>query len=252
MTRAEPEPGDYPSGTDAPLRARDRALARVAGAETVVLVEGVSDQVAVETAATLTGRDLTAERVVVVPIGGAHALRNLPAALRSRLGDVRWAGLYDAGEEHVVLRGLAVAGVASPRTRHDLEALGFFACDRDLEDELVRAVGPEHLPTLFARHGDLAAWEAFQRQPAWRGRDAAAQARRFLGSGARRKSRYARVLVEAALALDRLPRPVGELLRVVGGSRPTGSDEPGLSPAAPALARTPAPVPPSPPAPPRW
>jgi hypothetical protein len=39
--------------------------------------------------------------------------------------------------------------------------------------------------------------------------------RRFLGSGARRKLRYARLLVEAAVDLDRLPRPLDALLTAV-------------------------------------
>ena len=40
----------------------------------VVLVEGISDQRALTTLATRRGRDLEAEGVSVVPIGGAHAV----------------------------------------------------------------------------------------------------------------------------------------------------------------------------------
>ena len=40
----------------------------------VILVEGVSDQRAVEAVAELRGRDLAAEGVAVVPIGGAQAI----------------------------------------------------------------------------------------------------------------------------------------------------------------------------------
>ena len=46
-----------------------------------------------------------------------------------------------------------------------------------------------------------------QKQPAWRGRPVEEQLRRFFGSGARRKIRYARFLVEA-LDLARVPRPL--------------------------------------------
>lgn len=50
-----------------------------------------------------------------------------------------------------------------------------------------------------------------QRQPAWRGKAAQAQLRRFLAAGSRRKLRYARLLTEAA-ELDRMPRPLDAVL----------------------------------------
>ena len=40
----------------------------------VVLVEGVSDRIAIETLAGRLGRDLAADDVTVVPVGGAHAI----------------------------------------------------------------------------------------------------------------------------------------------------------------------------------
>jgi len=64
----------YDRGLGATTRAAARALAMVDDAAAVVLVEGISDQIAVETAATGRGRDLSAERVVIVPVGGAHAM----------------------------------------------------------------------------------------------------------------------------------------------------------------------------------
>jgi hypothetical protein len=48
----------------------------------VVLVEGESDRVAVETLAARWGRVLVSEGVAVVVVGGAHAL---PRVLRSRI-----------------------------------------------------------------------------------------------------------------------------------------------------------------------
>lgn len=44
------------------------------GASSVVLVEGLSDQAAIEALAVRRGRDLAAEGVAVVPMGGAHAI----------------------------------------------------------------------------------------------------------------------------------------------------------------------------------
>lgn len=203
------------SGPGAPARATARALAEVDHAAAVVLVEGISDQIALETAALGRGRDLGAERVVVVPIGGAHAIGRLLTGLGPLLARVRLAGLCDVREEEVFRRGLAASGVGAPRTRGDLERLGFAVCVDDLEDELVRAVGTAGVEALFASQGDLESFRSLQRQPAWRDRDPGAQVRRYLGSGSRRKLRYARLLVEAALRRDRLPPPLDALLAAV-------------------------------------
>lgn len=206
---------DDVSGPDATDRASARALAKLDRALAVVLVEGVSDQIAVEAAATARGRDLDAERVVVVPIGGAHAIGGFLVRHGMPASGVRLAGLCDVGEERVFRRGLAAAGVGEPRTRADLERLGFHVCVDDLEDELIRAVGVAGVEAVFDARGDLGSFRSMQGQPAWRGREPAVQVRRFLGSGARRKSRYARLLVEVAVARDVLPRPLDALLAAV-------------------------------------
>ena len=200
------------SGPDAPLRATARALAKVDAARALVLVEGISDQIALETAAAGRGRDLDAEGVVIVPIGGAHAIRRF----LTRFAPVTpLAGLYDRREEEIVRRGLVDAGVGAPASRADLEALGFFVCVDDLEDELIRAVGTDGVEALIASEGDLGAFDSMRGQPAWRGREPAAQLRRWLGSGSRRKLRYARSLVEAAVAAGTLPRPLDAVLAAV-------------------------------------
>jgi hypothetical protein len=67
---------------------------------------------------------------------------------------------------------------------------------------------------VFAAHGDLGAFRTIQRQPAWRGKDEAAQLRRFLGAGSQRKLRYARLLTEA-INLDRTPQPLAALLATI-------------------------------------
>ncbi|MEV8441422.1 TOPRIM nucleotidyl transferase/hydrolase domain-containing protein [Actinosynnema sp. NPDC051121] len=204
---------DDVSGPQAPVRATARALAKVPTAEALLLVEGISDQIAVETAAVGLGRDLDAERVVVLPIGGAHAIGRVLTGLGST--GVRLAGLCDLGEQEVFRRGLVAAGVGAPRTRADLELLGFHVCVADLEDELIRAVGVAGVEELFDSQGDLGPFRSMQNQPAWRGREPGAQMRRFLGSGSRRKLRYARLLVEAAIGRDALPRPLAAVLTAV-------------------------------------
>lgn len=201
----------HASGPDAPLRAMAAALERARHARAVVLVEGISDQIAVETLASLQGRDLTREGVVVVPIGGAHAVARFVARFGPMGRGMRVSGLCDAAEERHVSRALAQAGTAQPATRSELEREGFFVCDRDLEDELIRAVGPDALETVLAEQGDLGSFRTLQKQAAWRDAPFADQVRRFLGAGAGRKLRYARLLVRA-LDLDRQPRPLQGVL----------------------------------------
>ncbi len=201
----------YVHGPEAATEATVRALAKVADAQAVVLVEGVSDQIAVETAALRHGRDLAAERTVVLPMGGAHAFARYLTQLGPAGAGLRLAGLCDAGEEDVVRRGLASAGIGSPWTRASLERLGFYVCVQDLEDELIRAVGVARVEELVDSQGDLGSLRSLQRQLEWRGQPAGAQLRRFLGSGATRKLRYARLLT-GAVDLDRLPPPLEAVL----------------------------------------
>jgi hypothetical protein len=189
-------------------RAADTTVERVNRTEharAIVLVEGVSDRIAVETLARRQGRDLATEGVSVVAIGGAQAIARELGALANTA--VRLAGLCDAGEEADFRRALERAGLGSGLTRADMEALGFYVCERDLEDELIRALGPERVLDVADAEGDLTAFRTLQRQPEWRGRPVQDQLRRWMGSGGRRKLRYARLLVEA-LEPAEVPRPL--------------------------------------------
>lgn len=183
-----------------------------ANADTVVLVEGWSDQAAVETLARRVGLDLGATGIVVLPIGGAtnaypFALRFGMQGLRLRL-----AGLYDLPEERHFLRALC-AGMATPaQDRTDAESLGFYACSEDLEDEMIRALGPEAVEQVIAAEGEIGAFRRFQVQPAQQGRPADAHLRRFMGTRAGRKIRYG-ALLAAALDLGNIPSPLSQLLR---------------------------------------
>ncbi len=203
------------TGPAVTARATARALAEVERAQVVVLVEGVSDQIALETAAAARGRDLGSERVVVLPIGGAHAIGRFLTRLDPRGTGIRVAGLCDREEEEVFRRGLVAGRVANPRTRSDMERAGFYVCVADLEDELIRAVGPGAVELLLVSQGDLTSFRSLQYQPAWRGRPPEAQLRRFLGSGSGRKLRYAGLLVEEAVSRGALPRPLEALLGAV-------------------------------------
>jgi len=175
-----------------------RATTTSRAARAAILVEGTSDQLAVEALARRRGRDLEAEGVTVVAMGGYG---NLPRLLE-RYGDLRLAGLYDAGEERHVLRALGC------REREELERAGFFACTRDLEDELTRAVGPDGMVRVLAEQHELRAFRTYQKQPAHRDRPLEEQLHGFMWN---RKQRYAVLLVEA-LDLGRVPRPLDRVL----------------------------------------
>jgi len=177
----------------------------------VVLVEGISDQLAVEALAERHGRNLNAEGVSVVPIGGAQAIGSSLDRFGPRGLDLRLAGLCDAPEERHFQRALERAGLGSNLTRADLEALGFYVCVADLEDELIRSLGVAAVEQAIDAQGELESFRTLQRQPAWQGRTNEEQLRRFMGSGGSRKIRYARLLVEA-LDLARVPRPLDRVL----------------------------------------
>ena len=177
----------------------------------VVLVEGVSDRVALETLAARRGRDLEAEGVSVVALQGAG---NFRSALRhygpQGLG-VRLAGLCDAGEESAFGRALEEAGLGSGLRRPEMERLGFFVCVQDLEDELIRALGVAAVEDVVSAQGELRSFRTLQNQPAQRDWTTEAQLRRFLGTHSGRKAQYAEALVQA-LDLDRAPRPLDLVL----------------------------------------
>ena len=177
----------------------------------VILVEGISDQRAVATLAARRGRDLDAEGVSVLPIGGAHGIR--PVLERYGPGglDVRLAGLCDSGEEHAFRRALERAGLGADLTRADMEALGFFVCEADLEHELVRAIGIDEVARIIEREGEWGRFETFRKQLAKRDLSLEEQLWGFMWN---RKIRYATLLVEA-LDLDRVPRPLDGVLAAV-------------------------------------
>jgi hypothetical protein len=141
----------------------------------VILVEGVSDQLAVEALAARRGRDLEQEGVAVVPIGGAGNIRRFLEELVPQ--GIRLAGLCDAAQE----RGFRQAG---------LERAGVFVCDADLEDELIRSLGTARVEQIVESQGEL---------------------RRFLGTRGGRKIQYAPVLV-GALDLAEVPQPLDGVL----------------------------------------
>lgn len=198
-------------GADAPAAAAVARGLAGKGLRTVVLVEGVSDQTAVEALAARHRRDLTAEGVCVVPIGGAMGVNRFLRILGGQGLAVHLRGLCDEAEEGYFRRGLEQAGLGTDLSRSAMESLGFYVCVCDLEDELIRALGTAGVERVLAAEKDLARFRTFQNQPAQRGRPLERQLRRFMGTTSGRKARYARALV-FALDSSGIPRPLDHLL----------------------------------------
>jgi hypothetical protein len=157
----------------------------------VVLVEGITDRIALEAVAAKLGLDLADEGIEIVPIGGAQAIRRAAAEYEGE----RVVGLCDAGEERWFRRVLGDAA---------------YVCTADLEDELIRALGPAGVEEVVAAQGELETFRNFQNQPAWRGRPVEAQLRRWLQNGGR-YLRYPPLLVEA-LEPEWIPQPLAGVL----------------------------------------
>lgn len=167
----------------------------------VVLVEGLSDCFAVEVVAGKRGRTLRDEGIAIVPMGGATNIRRFLAIFGPRGRDVRIAALCDAAETAYFARALVAASVDD----------ALFVCHRDLEDELVRALGGAAVEELIDQAGELPSLRRLQQMPAHRGRPHDQQLHRFMGSRSARKHRYARLLAEAVTG-DDIPRPLRDLV----------------------------------------
>jgi hypothetical protein len=178
---------------------------------TVVLVEGDSDRLALHAVAARDGRDLAAEGVEVVPMGGITNTRAFASRYGPRGLGVRLAGLYDAPEEAFVRGGLAAAGFPTAREPGGLPRLGFFKCTANLEDELIRALGTKAVEDVIEAAGEARSLQLLAGMPAQRGWTREALLNRFMGSQSGRKARYATLLVEA-LEPGQAPDPLASLL----------------------------------------
>lgn len=163
----------------------------------VILVEGVSDVVALETLAARTGRTLSGGGVAVIGMGGATNVRRYAELLGSNGLGLPLTGLCDAGEERFF--------------RSVLPAESVLVCRADLEEELIRSLGTGGTIEVITGQGDLPAWRLFQRQPAQRERSRTAQLRRFMGTLSGRKQRYAAAMCRV-VAEERVPTPLAAVL----------------------------------------
>ncbi|MFF8837372.1 TOPRIM nucleotidyl transferase/hydrolase domain-containing protein [Streptomyces sp. NPDC015130] len=197
--------GDWASGgPDAPAGERARELATGLGLRTVVLLEGLSDLAAVDVLAGRRGRDLGAEGVCLLSMGGAMNVGRYAALLGPPGLGLRLTGLCDERERPYYDRGLE-------RARARASERDVFVCAADLEDELIRALGTAKVEEIVETEGDLRPWQTFLHQPAQQGRPRHQQLRRFLGTKKGRKIRYGTLLVEA-LDDGQVPAPLEDLL----------------------------------------
>ncbi|MET7501666.1 TOPRIM nucleotidyl transferase/hydrolase domain-containing protein [Streptomyces microflavus] len=180
-----------------------RELAEQLPVRTAVLLEGPSDAAAVNALAESRGRDLAAEGVCVLPMGGAMSVARFAGLLGPSGLGIRLTGLCDERERGFYERGWERAGAGAEQK--------FFVCVADLEEELIRTLGVTRVEALVEAEGDLRALQIFLRQPAQQGRSPQQQLRRFLGTKKGRKIHYGRALVEA-LDPDRVPAPLDDLL----------------------------------------
>jgi hypothetical protein len=188
---------------------------------TLVLVEGESDAAAVRALAARIGCDLqSCGAEIHVAEGVSNFSRVLRDLVRAHPG-AAFCGMYDAADARHVRRAIAEAAIPLAGDA-SLESAGFFACVADLEDELIRAVGPEAVERVLEGEGELKSFRRFQSMPQHRGGPVQQQLHRFLGTRATRKIRCAQRLVEA-LDPARLPHPLKQLAAVLLERRHDGA-----------------------------
>jgi hypothetical protein len=186
-------------------------LARLSQARQIILAEGASDKAALEVLAARRGQVLGRGGACVVAMGGATSIGHFLDLLGPHGLNLRLAGLCDAAQEAHFRTALERGGLGASATRAEMEALGFYVCTADLEDELIRAAGTAAVEHIIQAQGELRSLRIFQQQPAQRPQSASQQLHRFMGTRSGRKSRYAR-LMAAALDPGRVPRPLDRVL----------------------------------------
>ncbi len=213
MRRLRPAP-IRPAPHDRGLGLREWGMARhrTLPTEAVVLVEGDSDAAAVSRLAALRGRDLAAEHIDVVSMGGATNIARYLETYGPPGRDLRVAGLCDVAELPYSIRGAERAGMGTDLTPVQMADLGFHVCHDDLEDELIRSIGVTEMERFIDAQGDLERFRTFQNQPAQRDRPVEAHLHRFIGTKATRKVRWAPLMVKVAVELDAVPTPLDDLL----------------------------------------
>lgn len=177
-------------------------------ARTVILVEGMSDQVALEALAERHGRNLDGENISIVPMGGVTNARAFLQLYGPTGFGLNVAGLCDEKDEAKLFGALESVGLGQQLTRQTMEPLGFFVCVADLEAELIRALGTARVEQVIAANGDSNALQRLQQQPNQQQLSLDEQLHGFVSG---RKIEYAPLLVDA-LDLANVPAPLAGVL----------------------------------------
>ena len=179
-------------------------------AQKVILVEGLSDRLALLSLARRRGRNLDSEQTSVVALHGAGTIGSFLSLLGPNGLKLKLSGLCDEDKESAWVKKLEQNGFGSGLTRAALESLGFFVSVADLEDELVRALGNSEVESVIDAQGEKAALSTFANQPDKKGKPNNEILRLFLQSRDR-KVRYAPLLVEA-LDMSKVPQVLDKVL----------------------------------------
>jgi energy-coupling factor transporter ATP-binding protein EcfA2 len=196
----------------------ERRLARYATADlteaffasTAVLVEGVSDRLALRIAAETLGVDLDARGVSIVELNGAGLFATMLELLgMSGLG-IRVIGLCDADHEQqwagAVLGPGVYNGDRSVLAQHEV-----YVFDPDIEGALVDALGEQRVEALIAADGEAQGLAAFRQQPSQQQYSPREQLVRFVKKG---KARWPPMLM-GDMADTEVPHVIRDLINSV-------------------------------------
>lgn len=183
-------------------------LLRIDRPRTIVLVEGPSDVAALRALAATHALDLA--DVEIRSLGGVTNIRRALTEVASVHPGASVLGLCDAGETAYVERALLALG-HPVRDASDLGSYGFFVCHRDLEDELIRALGARRVVGVIADLRLTDKLDTLLQQPQWAGRPIEEVLHRFCGVASGRKELIAGAMA-AALAEGEAPEPMALLL----------------------------------------
>ena len=186
--------------------------------------EGRSDVAAVAVLCAARGLDPADGSFALVDMGGVTNVGHHLARLRTAPGRPQVLGLCDAPEERFVVRAPGSARASWSTAATTSPRLGFVVCDRDLEDELIRALGPARVESRWS-----SGWVSSSSSvPSSASRSGAAarstdQLRRFAGTASGRKALFARGLAEELTPTTHRPRSPGCSTRSpTPSSRPSG------------------------------
>jgi predicted ATP-dependent endonuclease of OLD family len=173
-----------------------------------MFVEGPSDRLAILSLAKKNNLSLDSLGVSVIALNGAGILTWFLKLFGPTGFQLPVCGICDLDHLSQWSKVLENLGLGKSLSRSEMEKIGFFVCDRDMEDELVKALGDAAVLQAIDENGDTQDWNVFCQQPNNKTLARAAQIRAFLA--AKRKVIYAPILVSKLSAT--VPRPLQQVL----------------------------------------